>query len=567
MTRNWIPKDLPLDEDIASLSQEINVNPCLASILVQRGIDTFDKAKSFFRPSLSELHDPFLMKDMDKAVARLKAAMNNQERIMIYGDYDVDGTTSVALVYGFLRRIYDNIEYYIPDRYTEGYGVSIQGIEYAAKENIKLIVSLDCGIKAVDKVAKALEKGIDFIICDHHRPGDILPPAIAVLDPKRKDCEYPYKELSGCGVGYKLLEAYCIRQRLDKSMLLNFIDLVAVSIASDIVPITGENRVLAYFGLKKLNSAPLPGLKALMELGGLKENMDITAVVFGIGPRINAAGRIDHAKYAVELLLSEETKEAEALAIPININNTHRKDVDSNITIEALAMIEEDLLSKEAKSTVLFKNDWHKGVIGIVASRCIEKYYRPTIILTESNNKATGSARSVIGFDVYDAISECSDLLEQFGGHMYAAGLTMELDKVADFKQKFEEVVSRKIKEEHLTPQIEIDQCIDFDCINVRFYDIIKQMSPFGPGNMHPVFITENVYVAAKPQILKDVHLKLSVKQEGSTHRLDAIGFKMAEYFPIVSSGLPFKIAYCIEENNYRGNRMLQLILKDIKIQ
>lgn len=567
MTRKWVPKPLPLDEDIASLSKEINVNPCLASILVQRGIKTFDEAKAFFRPSLTHLHNPFLMKDMDKAVARLKTAMDHHEKIMIYGDYDVDGTTSVALVFGFLSKIYTNIEYYVPDRYTEGYGVSLQGIEYAAKAQVKLIISLDCGIKAVEKIALAQEKGIDFIVCDHHRPGDILPPAVAVLDPKRRDCQYPYKELSGCGVGYKLLEAFSIHQQLDKSELLNYIDLVAVSIASDIVPITGENRVLAYFGLKKLNSNPLPGLKALMELGGLKENMDITSIVFGIGPRINAAGRIDHAKYAVKLLLAEETQEAEALAIPINKNNIHRKDVDSNITLEALTMIEEDLLTKESKSTVLFKNDWHKGVIGIVASRCIEKYYRPTIILTESNNKATGSARSVLGFDVYDAISECSDLLEQFGGHMYAAGLTMELDKVPAFKQRFEEVVCRKIKEEHLIPQIEVDQCIDLHCINFKFYDILKQMAPFGPGNMHPVFITENVYAASRPQILKEEHLKISIKQEGFNCRMDAIGFKMAEYFPMISSGMRFKIAYCIEENNYRGNKTLQLILKDIKFE
>lgn len=567
MTRKWISKAQPSDEDISSLSKEININPCLASILVQRGIKTFDEAKSFFRPSLLHLHNPFLMKDMDKAVVRLQSAMENQEKIMIYGDYDVDGTTSVALVYGFLSKIYEHIEYYVPDRYTEGYGVSAQGIAYAAEAQVKLIISLDCGIKAVEKITLAQEKGIDFIVCDHHRPGDILPPAIAVLDPKRKDCEYPYKELSGCGVGYKLLEAYCMHQQLDKTDLLNYIDLVAVSIASDIVPITGENRVLAYFGLKKLNSNPLPGLKALMELGGLKENMDITSIVFGIGPRINAAGRIDHAKYAVKLLLAEETRDAEALAIPINKNNTHRKDVDSNITLEALAMIEQDNLSRETKSTVLFKNDWHKGVIGIVASRCIEKYYRPTIILTESNNKATGSARSVLGFDVYDAISECADLLEQFGGHMYAAGLTMELDKVPAFKQRFEEVVCRKIKEEHLIPQIQVDQPIDLHCINFKFYEILKQMAPFGPGNMHPVFVTENVYAAARPQILKEEHLKISIKQEGFNYRMDAIGFKMAEYFPMISSGMRFKIAYCIEENNYRGHRTLQLILKDIKFE
>lgn len=565
MTKRWSYKDRPTLEEIDYLSKEINVNPVLSSILIQRGIRNFAEAKRFFRPSLNDLHDPFLMKDMDKAVARIQQAIQNQERILIYGDYDVDGTTSVALVYDFISKIYEHIDYYIPDRYTEGYGISFQAIAWAQEQSFDLIISLDCGIKAIEKIRLAKEKGIDFIVCDHHRPGDELPPAYAVLDPKRSDCPYPFKELSGCGVGFKLLQAYCIQTGFQVETLYAYLDLVAVSIASDIVPIIGENRVLAYFGIEKLNENPRPGLQALKELSAVSGTVDISSIVFGIGPRINAAGRIDHAKYAVKLLLAENKGEAEELAIPINKNNTLRKNVDHHITKEAIAMIEQDMVLKQAKTTMLFKQDWHKGVIGIVASRCIEKYYRPTIILTKSNDLATGSARSVVGFDVYEAIAECADLLEQYGGHKYAAGLTLKLDNLPVFKQRFEEVVSKTIQEHHLTPQIDIDEEINLDMINDKFYGILKQMAPFGPGNMSPVFVSKDVRTASSPRLLKNEHLKLQLKQVDGNQKLDAIGFGMAPYGSMIESGMPFSIAYCIEENNYKGTKTLQLMLKDIK--
>lgn len=565
MTKRWSYKDRPTLEEIDYLSKEINVNPVLSSILIQRGIRNFAEAKRFFRPSLNDLHDPFLMKDMDKAVARIQQAIQNQERILIYGDYDVDGTTSVALVYDFISKIYEYIDYYIPDRYTEGYGISFQAIAWAQEQSFDLIISLDCGIKAIEKIRLAKEKGIDFIVCDHHRPGDELPPAHAVLDPKRSDCPYPFKELSGCGVGFKLLQAYCIQTGIQVETLYAYLDLVAVSIASDIVPIIGENRVLAYFGIEKLNENPRPGLQALKELSAVSGTVDISSIVFGIGPRINAAGRIDHAKYAVKLLLAENKGEAEELAIPINKNNTLRKNVDHHITKEAIAMIEQDMVLKQAKTTMLFKQDWHKGVIGIVASRCIEKYYRPTIILTKSNDLATGSARSVVGFDVYEAIAECADLLEQYGGHKYAAGLTLKLDNLPVFKQRFEEVVSKTIQEHHLTPQIDIDEEINLDMINDKFYGILKQMAPFGPGNMSPVFVSKDVRTASSPRLLKNEHLKLQLKQVDGNQKLDAIGFGMAPYGSMIESGMPFSIAYCIEENNYKGTKTLQLMLKDIK--
>src|SRR5690606_20913579 len=542
-----------------------NVNPVLSSILIQRGIRNFAEAKRFFRPSLNDLHDPFLMKDMDKAVARIQQAIQNQERILIYGDYDVDGTTSVALVYDFISKIYEHIDYYIPDRYTEGYGISFQAIAWAQEQSFDLIISLDCGIKAIEKIRLAKEKGIDFIVCDHHRPGDELPPAHAVLDPKRSDCPYPFKELSGCGVGFKLLQAYCIQTGIQVETLYAYLDLVAVSIASDIVPIIGENRVLAYFGIEKLNENPRPGLQALKELSAVSGTVDISSIVFGIGPRINAAGRIDHAKYAVKLLLAENKGEAEELAIPINKNNTLRKNVDHHITKEAIAMIEQDMVLKQAKTTMLFKQDWHKGVIGIVASRCIEKYYRPTIILTKSNDLATGSARSVVGFDVYEAIAECADLLEQYGGHKYAVGLTLKLDNLPVFKQRFEEVVSKTIQEHHLTPHIDIDEEINLDMINDKFYGILKQMAPFCSGNMSPVFVSKDVRTASSPRLLKNEHLKLQLKQVDGNQKLDAIGFGMAPYGSMIESGMPFSIAYCIEENNYKGTKTLQLMLKNIK--
>ncbi|MDN5214566.1 single-stranded-DNA-specific exonuclease RecJ [Fulvivirgaceae bacterium BMA12] len=565
MVNRWDIKEQPPADQIEKLSSEINVNPILSALLLQRGISAFDEAKAYFRPSLEQLHDPFLMKDMDLAVDRINEAIKNNQKMLVYGDYDVDGTTAVATFFGFLRAHHKNIDFYVPDRYTEGYGVSMQGIDYAAQNGIDLIVSLDCGIKAEDKVAYAKAKGIDFIICDHHRPGKSLPGAVAILDPKQSDCTYPFKELSGCGVGFKLLQALCAKNGYDIKSLYNYLDLVAVSIASDIVPITGENRVLAHFGLMKLNRKPSVGLKALIKVAGLEGKLNISSVVFSIGPRINAAGRIAHARAAVELLTTNHGEEAEEAASKINHHNAQRRDFDNSTTQEAFSMIEESEARKNSKSTVLYKKDWHKGVIGIVASRCIDKYYKPTIILTESNNKITGSARSVTGFDVYEAIAACSDLLDQFGGHMYAAGLTLSEDNFAQFEKKFEEVVARTITEEQMIPTVEIDQIIDLEAINQKFFNILRQMSPFGPKNMTPVFVSENVYALDRPKIMKEKHIKFLAGQEGSDSKIEIIGFGFAEYFELINSGMRFKIAYTIEENDFTGVKSLQLYLKDLK--
>lgn len=566
--KRWIANP-PLDAEQQILSDElaktINVNPFLAKLLVLRGIDSYDHAKDFFRPDLAKLHDPFLMKDMDLAVDRLISAMKNGEKILVYGDYDVDGTTSVTLFYGFLSRIYTELDYYIPDRYEEGYGVSWQSIDWAEQNGYTLIVSLDCGIKSVDKVTEAKSRGIDFIICDHHRPGDELPPASAVLDPKRSDCVYPYKELTGAGVGFKLLEAYCIRTGTKKEILFSYLDLLVISIASDIVPITGENRILAYYGLLQLNASPRVGVKALINIAGIKGVLEITQVVFGLGPRINAAGRIKHAKEAVRLLLCEDADEAEAFAMEINKHNTDRRTFDSSITEEALNMIETDDWFSSAKSTVLYKESWHKGVIGIVASRCIEKYHRPTIILTQSHGKAAGSARSVPGFDVYEAIEECSDLLEQFGGHTFAAGLTLPIDNIEAFRKRFDQIVSGKILPEQLIPMINVDLELDLTNITPKFYKILKQMGPFGPGNMTPVFVSRNVELVNKPVLMKEKHIKFEVSQNGS-EPLTAIGFGMSHFYPDLLSGTPFSICFHLEENNFRNKTTLQLSLKDIKI-
>lgn len=560
----WIYKDIPDIEKIKSLSEAINVDATLSTLLVQRGIETFDEAKQFFRPSLDEFHDPFLMKDMNKAVDRLGEAISNGERIMIYGDYDVDGTTSVSTVYGFLSSIYDNLVHYIPDRYKEGYGVSSAGMDFAIADGVSLIISLDCGIKAVDKVAYAKENGIDFIICDHHRPGKELPPAVAILDPKQDDCPYPYKELCGCGVGFKFLHAFCTQNTIDDEKLLPYLDLVAVATCSDIVALTGENRALVYYGLKQLNSNPRPGLMALINLAGFKKDLNVTNVVFGLGPRINAAGRIDHAKGAVEMLLAKDMNEAQEVAELIDQQNHTRRDFDKSITSEALEMIEKNDKLGTAKSTVLYKPDWHKGVIGIVASRCIETYYRPTIILTESNGKASGSARSVLGFDVYEAISECSDLLDQFGGHTYAAGLTMSIDKIPEFQEKFEQVVSSKITDDQLIQKTEIDIELELNQITPKFYKILNQMGPFGPLNMQPVFVSRDVVGTNQSKIVKQDHLKLSIKQ-GDSSVVNGIAFGMANHYEHVSSGQPFDVCYTIEENTFNGITTLQLMVKDIK--
>lgn len=566
MDKRWVLQESNSQEFSDELSKELNINNHLVELLLLRGIHTFDLAKTFFRPSLNHLHDPFLMKGMDIAVNRLCEAIFSQEKIMIYGDYDVDGTTSVSLVYQFLSKYSKELMYYIPDRYTEGYGISTQGIEKAQKEGIGLIISLDCGIRAVDKAHLAKSYGIDLIICDHHLPGDVLPDALAILDPKQADDQYPYKELSGCGVGFKLLQGFCMQNSIDLEELFQFLDLLAVSIASDIVPITGENRVLAYYGLKKLNHSPCPGLQALIDISGLRGELDISSIVFYIGPRINATGRLTHAHDSVKLLTARDKAETEVFAEVLNAKNSERKNYDKSITEEALEMVESDEVLKAASSTVLFKNDWHKGVIGIVASRCIEKYYRPTIILTESSAKATGSARSIEGFDIHDAISQCSELLEQFGGHTHAAGLTLPIENVSAFQQKFEEIVANSIPNEILIPKIDVDLEVELNFINYKNYSIIKQMSPFGPLNQKPVFVTKNVRLKFPPKIVKEEHLKISIYQEDSEFVYDAIGFGLAEKSSLITSNESFDIAYQIEENEFRGNKSLQLNIKDIKI-
>lgn len=564
MQKRWLFDEGYDEEVLAVLQEEVKINETLAKLLYKRGVSSFDEAKSFFRPSLDQLHDPFLMKDMDKAVNRLTEAIGNNEKIMVYGDYDVDGTTSVATFYGFLNEFYDNLGYYIPNRYKEGYGVSSQGILFAKEHGYSLIVTLDCGIKAVDRVGQANELGIDVIICDHHMPGEKLPAAYAVLDPKRTDCEYPYKELSGCGVGFKLLQGFAIQSGIELEKLYPYLDLLAVSIASDIVPITGENRVMAFFGLQKVNSDPRPGLKALVELCRAQKELTISSIVFGIGPRINAAGRMDDAGAAVDLLLAKTKEDAFNLAATVNDKNDARRNFDSANTEEAIEMINASEAFQNAKSTVLYKEDWHKGVIGIVASRCIDKFYKPTVILTESNEMVTGSARSVYGFDVYAAICECSDLLEQYGGHMYAAGVTMPIENVDAFREKFEKVVARDITEDQLTPCINIDSLVSLDEISERFFSIISQMAPFGPGNAQPVLVSENVH-AEHVKVLKEQHLKFTVRQEGTDVAYDVIGFGFGEYSDLIDSGMRFHIAYTVEENEFRGRRSLQLMVKDLK--
>lgn len=565
MKKRWVYKDSPAQPIVEKLCAEINVSSPISTILAQRGIQSFQDAKAFFRPQLEQLHDPFLMKDMDRAVARVLKAIEANERIMVYGDYDVDGTTSVALFYGYLNSFHFNSEFYIPDRYKEGYGISKQGIDYAQKNGITLIVALDCGIKSVELTAYAKSIGVDFIICDHHRPGEAIPDVAAVLDPKRADCDYPFKELSGCGIGFKLVQALDDQLPDSKSSAFNYLDLVAVSIASDIVPIVGENRVLAYFGIEQLSSNPSPGLKALIQLAGIQNKMSITGIVFGLAPRINAAGRISHAKGAVELLLASTEDEAFHFAEKLDVKNNKRRDVDTSITEEALQMIDEKEHSSKAKSTVLFKESWHKGVIGIVASRCIEKHYKPTIILTESENKATGSARSVHGFDVYNAIEACSDLLDQFGGHMYAAGLTLPLENVTAFEAKFEEVVASSITESQLVPRVEIDSILELDQITPKFNHILKQMEPFGPENLTPIFVTKEVKLASSLKVLKNKHLKLSVTQKDVATSFECIGFGLAEYEQKILEQGHFNIAYSIEENEFRGVKTLQLNIKDIQ--
>lgn len=558
----WDFKALPEEGEIRTLSEAINTNPVASALLLQRGISNFESARSFFRPSLNELHDPFLMQDMETAATRVCEAIRANQRILIYGDYDVDGTTSVALVYMYLLNYHKKMDYYIPDRYEEGYGVSMQGVEWAHQNKTDLIISLDCGIKGYEPIKRAKELGMDFIVCDHHTPGETLPEAMAILDPKRKDCTYPYKELSGCGVGFKLLQAVTTKMEWDNQKLFELLDLVAVSIAADIVPITGENRTLCYYGIEKLNTSPNVGLKALIGVGGLTPPLNVGNVVFGIAPRINASGRIGHANEAVSLLVSNDSIEAERIATLINTKNQIRRDTQEQITNEALTLIEENAEYMDRKSTVLFKPDWHKGVIGIVASKCVDVHYKPTIVLTESNGLVTGSARSVRGFDVHEAITMSSQWVEQFGGHKYAAGLSLKKENMDSFVHAFEEAVSSTITPEQEKRHLTIDAEITLDLISYKFLAVLNQMAPFGPGNMQPTFVARNVAVL-KADLLKEAHLKLSVEQNGAM--FDAIGFSMPQLYNQELTEREVDIAFTIEENNFRGIQSIQLRVKDIK--
>jgi single-stranded-DNA-specific exonuclease len=571
LDKQWIVKEPGNPALVRKLAEDLGVDEALANLLVQRNIKTFAEAKSFFRPKLEELHDPFLMKDMDHAVERLDRALTNNEKILVYGDYDVDGTTAVALVFSFLRNLHKNMGYYIPDRYDEGYGVSYKGIDWAHENGYSLIIALDCGIKAVEKVAYAQTLGIDFIICDHHLPDDRLPDAVAVLDPKRTDCSYPFDDLSGCGVGFKFMQAFASHRHLEFNQLIPLMDLLVVSIASDLVLMTGENRILAHFGLKQLNESPRKGLLSIIKLSGLEKHViTIDDIVFKIGPRINAAGRMESGKTAVDLLISRNDDEARNIGDTINTHNNDRKSIDREITQAAIEMAATAKDYTERKSTVLYNPSWHKGVLGIVASRLVETYYRPTIVLTESNGFITGSARSIPGFDLYEAIESCSDLLENFGGHMYAAGLTLKEANFAQFCTRFEEFVRNKITKELLTPIINIDTYLEFRQITPKFFRILKQFQPFGPGNMSPVFITENVYDNGNGRrVGSDAgHLKLELIQEDEPHRhISAIAFNRAEHFEHLKSGNPVDICYSIAENYYRGIANIQLRVRDIKLR
>lgn len=568
MDKIWSIKQQGDVNVIKHLSAALNVNMVIANLLAQRGIKTFDEARSFFRPKLNDLHDPFLMKDMDKAVERLEQAIHNKEKVLIYGDYDVDGTTSVALMYQFLRTRLKNLEYYIPDRYSEGYGISNKSINYAADKNISLVIVLDCGIKAIDKIKMAKDKGIDFIICDHHNPDTEIPDAVAILDPKRPDCNYPFKELSGCGVGFKLLQAFTQKNDIPVIELYDLLDLVVVSIASDIVPVTGENRVLAYYGLKKLNSNPSLGLKTIIQLSGLVgQDISVSDIVFKIGPRINASGRIEHGKKSVAIMVVNDEDEAHRLGQEINSYNEIRKTLDRDTTQEALDMIAHDPTQSERNATVLYNRDWHKGVVGIVASRLTEHYYRPTVIMTESNGLATGSARSIKDFDLYEAIGSCSDLLESYGGHMYAAGLTMKIDNIPAFTRRFEEIVRNSITEQQKQETLEADARIQLSDITPKFYRLLKQFAPFGPYNMTPVFVSENVLDSGTSRCVgrQLEHLKLDlVEPTGNSSIFQAIAFKQATHYDAISQGLPFNICYSVAENEFRGKTNLQLYIRDI---
>ncbi|WP_445716446.1 single-stranded-DNA-specific exonuclease RecJ [Flavobacterium sp.] len=560
----WNPKSKPNPEKVQAIQSALQVDAIIAKLLVQRGIETFEQAKTFFRPTLADLHNPFLMKDMDKAVVRIEKAIANNENILVFGDYDVDGTTAVSLVSSYLRSFYPNVATYIPDRYAEGYGISYMGIDYAEDNNISLIIALDCGIKSIEHVNYAKAKNIDFIICDHHRPGDILPDAVAVLDPKREDCSYPYDELCGCGVGFKLIQALAENRNQTIEDLVEYLDLVATAIAADIVPITGENRVLAKFGLEVINSKPRPGIKALIQ-NVKKKVLTITDVVFIVAPRINAAGRIKHGNEAVALLTEYDLDQAEQFASEIEQHNSDRKELDKQITKEALLQIEENN-EQNRFSTVVYQENWHKGVIGIVASRLVENYYRPTIVFTKSGEKLAASARSVKDFDIYNALEACAEHLEQFGGHMYAAGMTLLEENYENFKNAFEKVVQETIHPDLLIPEISYDLEIELSEINPKLIRLLKQFEPFGPENMTPVFLTKKLKDSgyAKAIGTNEEHLKVFVKQ-GNSESFGAIGFGLGNKIELVNNSKTFEAVYTIDENEFNGNITLQLRLKDIR--
>lgn len=565
MDKRWVIKEV--DENVVDkLYNELKISRTICKLLAQRGITTFEEAKRFFRPSLEEhLYDPFLMKDMDKAVERIDRAIHNKEKILIYGDYDVDGTTSVACVYSFFKDFYFYMDYYIPNRYNEGYGISQQGIDWAKENGFSLIIALDCGIKAIDKIEYAKTLGIDFIICDHHRPEDILPSAYAVLDPKRADCGYPYKELSGCGIGFKMIQAFAKVHDIPFSKVAQLLDFVAVSIAADIVPITDENRVLAYYGLKRLNKSPRPGFRSLIEQSGKLRNITVSDIVFMIAPRINAAGRMDDARQAVKLLLSQEGVIAKRNANVLQEKNSERRRIDTDITEEALALLETDPLHANRVVTVLYQPHWHKGVIGIVASRLLERFYRPTIIMALANGMVAGSARSVRGFDIYNALKRCDDLLDQFGGHKYAAGLSMREENVPAFLLRFEEIVASSIEDYMLVPEIEIDAEVEITDITSRFYDILRQFAPFGPGNMRPIFVTRDLTSTPWTAVVGKNHLKIGVRPPGGRNVFKGIAYNMGNRYKEVANGKSFDLCFSIQESEYNGSQALQMNVKDIK--
>ena len=570
VSKKWKIRESSDRQTVKQLSYELGVDPVLAELLVQRGVCTFHQARSFFRPDLADLHDPFLMTDMDKAVERVHQAVITGEKILVYGDYDVDGTTAVSLVYSFLRRLTRNIDFYIPERYDEGYGVSYKGIDWAAENGFGLIITLDCGIKANEKVEYARERGIEVIICDHHLPENELPKAVAVLDPKREDCFYPFDDLSGCGVGFKLVQAYSQRYDIPFESLIPLLDLLVVSIASDLVSVTDENRILAHYGLKQLNSQPREGLLAMIQLSGLEPNhLTIDDIVFKIGPRINAAGRMESGRIAVELLTASDEATAIRIGSEINEHNNERKNIDRRITQEALDMVREGKCLSSGNATIVYNPQWHKGVVGIVASRLVEAFYKPTIVFTQSQGGlVTGSARSVHGFDLYDAIESCADLLENFGGHLYAAGLTLKEENLPAFCERIEKAISGKIVPQMQVPVVDIDAKLNFSQITPKFLRILKQFQPFGPGNSAPVFITENVYDNGMGRKVgaEGGHLKLELIQESHPyHHISAIAFNMADFFDHIKAGNPIDVCYSIVENYYRGTANTQLRVKDLR--